>query len=245
MKRRPAVVRIVGVLLSLLLIAHSFATLAWISGSSGFTDTNEQQGLQTYIMPMFGQDWAVFAPEPANLTQTELIIRAKLPNGERTGWFNVTATDVEQSILHRPVPSRLYLTNFKLVAKYEIARNALPSRVRSTPLNSFTGAHWLLNLESAVSKNVPQAKDAAIDSYLMNERTITALTASIARVRWGARLNAVQFKIVKEEVPPYSDRNKPTGLREQEFVSGWREPIRVVGMDGAAIELRYGVNGES
>lgn len=223
---------------------HGFATVAWLSGSATLMGLVGQERVSAYINPMFAQNWSVFAPEPSK-TNSELSVQGRLEDGSTTDWFNVSAIDVEQSILHHPVPSRLYLTNFSLMAHYEGAVNRLPQPAQSVPTESYVGTDWLTELKSALPAGTAPAETDFIETYVKNERAITGLSASIARVRWEQPLQAVRFRIVNVDVPLYAERDNAEYRPEpEEFISGWREPVPVPGMDLEALEHRYGQDGD-
>src|SRR5690606_9067163 len=80
-------------------IWHIFASFLWIAPPSALREIPTQQVLAGYMLPMFGQSWSVFAPEPIN-GDYHFNVRAVIEKDgveTETGW--VSATDVELSMI--------------------------------------------------------------------------------------------------------------------------------------------------
>ena len=80
---------------------HLFASFLWIAPSSTLREVIPGNLLSQYMIPMWGQSWSVFAPEPIN-GDYYFDVRAVVstPDGgeETTDW--VRATDVELDCTH-------------------------------------------------------------------------------------------------------------------------------------------------
>src|SRR5690625_7741122 len=63
-RRLGAVKRTVTLVAVLFTAFHVFATFLWIAPSSPLRAVVPGNALQSYMIPMFGQSWSVFAPEP-------------------------------------------------------------------------------------------------------------------------------------------------------------------------------------
>src|SRR5699024_6735921 len=71
----------------------------WIAPYSPLREVIPGNMLQNYMIPMFGQSWSVFAPEPIN-GDYRFEVRAILQDGDdlvETEWIN--ATEVELSMI--------------------------------------------------------------------------------------------------------------------------------------------------
>lgn len=239
MKKRPIVVRLVGAALALVLLWHGLATVIYLSGSTQLANIVGHGTINSYMTPIFKQYWSVFAPDPIH-EDTELSIRAKL-NGTPTEWFNVSKTDVDRSILHHPVPSRLYLTNFQLTSHYQVSVGLLPKDLQQVPTQSYVGPDWMRQL----TKDLPtggQAEDAAaVAQFLKDETAMTSMASSVARARWGDGVTEVQIRIATIPVKPYSVRHDPNyQVKTTYFDAGWRQIVKVKNIDLAAIASMYG-----
>ncbi|HEV7166739.1 MAG TPA: DUF5819 family protein [Micrococcaceae bacterium] len=239
MKKRPIVVRVVGGLLALVLLWHGLATVIYLSGSTQLAKVVGPGTVNAYMTPLFKQYWSVFAPDPIH-EDTELLIRAKA-GGMETDWFNISRADVDRSILHHPVPSRLYLTNFQLTSHYQVSEGLLPKNLQQVPANSYTGTDWLDKLKKDLPDNGSAADAGAITQFIKDETAMTNMVSSVARARWGDSVTEVQFKILTVPVKPYPVRNDANyQVQTAEFDGGWRQSVKVPGIDLAAIAAMYG-----
>ncbi|MBG0738466.1 hypothetical protein IV500_03365 [Paeniglutamicibacter antarcticus] len=239
MKKRPVVVRLVGAALTLLLLWQGLATVSYLSGSTQLANIAGKGTINAYMTPLFKQYWSVFAPDPIQ-ADTELLIRAKV-NGSDTDWFNISRADVQRSILHHPVPSRLYLTNFALTSHYQVSAELLPPGLQSVPKKSFVGADWLDQLKKDLQDGGSAKDAAAINQFTKDETAMTSMVSSVALARWGEAVTAVQIKIRTIPVKPYAERNNADyQVKPAEFDAGWRGIVRVPEIDLAAITAMYG-----
>ncbi len=239
MKKRPVVVRLVGAVLTLLLLWQGLATVSYLSGSTQLANIAGKGTINAYMTPLFKQYWSVFAPDPIQ-DDTELLIRAKV-NGSDTDWFNISQADVQRSILHHPVPSRLYLTNFALTSHYQVSAGLLPHSLQGVPQKSFVGADWLDQLKKDLPEGGSATDDAAINQFIKDETAMTSMVSSVALARWGEAVTAVQIKIRTTPVKPYAERNNADyQVKPVEFDAGWRGAVRVPEIDLAAIKAMYG-----
>ncbi len=239
MKKRPIVVRVVGGLLALVLLWHGLATVIYLSGSTQLANIAGRGTVNAYMTPLFKQYWSVFAPDPIH-EDTELLIRARTGSTE-TDWFNISKADVDRSILHQPVPSRLYLTNFQLTSHYQVSAGLLPKNLQQVPTNPYTGADWLDKLKRDLPDNGSAPDAAAITQFIKDETAMTSMVSSVARARWGDSVTEVQFKILTTPIKPYPVHNDANyQVKTAEFDGGWRQSVRVPDIDLAAIAAMYG-----
>ncbi len=239
MKKRPVVVRLVGAALTLVLLWQGLATVSYLSGSTQLANIAGKGTINAYMTPLFKQYWSVFAPDPIQV-DTELLVRAQV-NGTDTEWFNISQADVDRSILHHPVPSRLYLTNFQLTSHYQVSAGLLPQNLQNVPKQSFVGSDWLDRMKKSLADTGSAAETAAVTQFIKDETAMTSMVSSVARARWGDGVTAVRFTIRTIPVKPYAERNNTDyQVKATEFETGWRGVIQVPEIDLAAIEAMYG-----
>jgi hypothetical protein len=239
MKKRPIVVRVVGAVLALVLLWHGLATVIYLSGSTQLASIVGRGTVSSYMNPLFKQYWSVFAPDPI-AADTELLIRAKV-DGKDTNWFNISQADVDRSILHHPVPSRLYLTNFQLTSHYQVSAGLLPEELQQVPSRSYTGPNWQDAMRSDLSGAAQGAGADAVEQFLKDELALTSMISSVALARWGNDVTAVQARIRTIPVTPYAERNNANyQVNVAEYEPGWRQVVHVPGMDLSAIADMYG-----
>ncbi|HEY8294843.1 MAG TPA: DUF5819 family protein [Micrococcaceae bacterium] len=175
------------------------------------------------------------AGEPATAPRLNVVGRVEswLLDGKRAQYGT--------SILHQPVPSRLYLTNFQLTSHYQVSDGLLPKNLQQVPTNAYTGADWLDKLKKDLPDNGSAADAAATTQFIKDETAMTSMVSSVARARWGDSVTEVQFKILTTPIKPYPVRNDASyQVKTTEFDGGWRQSVRVPDIDLAAIAAMYG-----
>jgi hypothetical protein len=245
-QRRPAGIRIVGILLALGLLWHGYASVA-VSVTARTPAALDRipagAWVRDYALPVFRQDWMVFAPTPGNADST-LRVRARLTDGSRTGWFNITEADIARSIRGRLVPSRMYLANFKAVSWYRTSFENLPEGMQAVLSREFTGKRWADRLERQLLSAQAEADRQAIREHLRHERALTALAAAVVRARHepgAASPEAVQIMIVTVPVTPYSERENPRYQPDTAVLRpGWRPMVETEGLEPGVLEQMYG-----
>ena len=95
-------------LVALLLTAwHIFASFLWIAPAGPARNLVPGDLLRSYMLPLYGQSWSVFAPEPVNGDHRLEVRAVVMRDGveEVTDW--VSPTDVELSLSrHNLFPPR-------------------------------------------------------------------------------------------------------------------------------------------
>jgi hypothetical protein len=217
-------VRIVSGALVLLTAWHVFASFLWIYPPSALRQLPPDGALSSYMLPLFGQSWSVFAPEPIN-GDYHFNVRALVTDdaGEEveTGW--VSATDVELSMIRNNLfPPRAGIQAEELAGNYKNAWEDLAEKQRAVTLENHTDDEWLATL----SEELDEA-DADVDAelYLGVDRMATAYATQVAHAIWGDEVVAVQFRVSRQNVVPYADRNDPNAKRPDPMVirPGWRD----------------------
>ncbi len=238
------------VVVALVLGWHFFFTYTWGTSSIALRALIGTSLLNGYMMPMFTQGWAVFAPNPGS-TNVSLQVRAMLPaaqgasaswaGAQPTGWFNITGSDTAQFVRDHPAPSRMYLNNYILGDRFHGAFLAMNAGVREVVGNDYFGAHWLDRLKTDLTRH----PNPAADSYIQYEQTVTGLATAIARQRWGNTITAVQVRTVSTPPVPFDERFEKVKEVPSYFVEGWRQPLDVPGLDSAVIHDFYAKRGGS
>lgn len=218
-------VRIVGLLASLLLVWHVFASFLWIFPPSPLRQLVSGQALSSYMLPLFGQSWSVFAPEPIN-GNYHLNVRAILATDageETTGW--VSATDVELSMIQNNLlPPRAGVQAEELASLYKNAWEVLEPTQQEVVAGGYYRGEWESRLKTALRSD---ENGDAVDTYMGLEHTITAYATQVARAIWGDDVVYVQFRVSRQNVIPYADRNDPEAERPEPSIvsTGWRAPV--------------------
>lgn len=223
-KKLVRVVMVIAVLAAVWHIAASFLWIAPYSAGARALFPGGQQVLSSYMIPMFGQSWSVFAPEPINGDYI-LKVRAALPQAgaeeKITDW--VDATEVETSMIrHNLFPPRAGIGAGELASDFKGKWDALTADHKIVVnLNYFNGDDWPIRLSEKLQT---YSNAEVVAPYLETENTVIKYATQVARAVWGPTVTRVQFQIYRQNVIPFNDRNTP-GVQPQPKQladTGWR-----------------------
>lgn len=231
--QRALWVRIIGGIAILVTGWHLFASFLWIAPSSPLREVVPGNALNSYMLPMFGQSWSVFAPEPVN-GDFYFEVRAQLGDGRtETEW--VRATDVEMAMtMGNLFPPRAGIMASELANKLKGRFEDLSTTKQQVVAGPFTGDDWQQQLEQQLNGDTAADKnDATVGEYLAQERMAAAYATQVARAMWGDDVTAVQYRAGRQNVIPFADRNAVDAERPAaSFVEpGWRAPLVVEGQN--------------
>lgn len=229
-------VRIVAVLAVILTAWHVFASFLWIAPySENAREVVPGDMLSSYMIPLFGQSWSVFAPEPIN-GDYHFNVRAIITNAEgieeTTGW--VSATDVELSMLkYNLFPPRGGIQSSELASSYKGAFDGMSEVDRAVIGGDFAVSGWEVGLRAALeqqedtSGGSAEARTKKIDELLGEEHRSAAYATQVARAIWGDSVSQVQFRVSRQNIIPFKERHNPDAVRPEPTIvlPGWREPI--------------------
>lgn len=229
-KQVPMVARVAVVVVCALLGWHFLATYTWNAAPNAVRAAIGQETLQAWMIPMFGQSWAVFAPNPGSVNQS-LEVRAVIDGEETTEWYSLTDRATREDVKLHPVPSRMYLNDYILANRYYDAALAIPVEVRDLAGKEFVGEEWWSQLESTMLEASGVEPDKRISDFVLYERTVLGLVTEAAVARWGEGVRMVQVRVVKTPVVPFAQRGTDFETEVTSFTDGWRSPLRVDGID--------------
>lgn len=210
---------------------HVAASFVWIAPPAAIRDVFPGDSLRSYMLPLFGQDWSVFAPSPIN-GDYDVEVRAVVadPTGpqEATEWVSITAAELTL-ITHQPFPSRAGIVSWTAASEYKRAYDRLDdSQQDAVALSFHEGDDWQQRLNSAVARG---STSTTTIRFLTSEERMTGLASAAARALWGDDVEAVQFRVSRTNVVPFADRNSADRRRPDPKIvdSGWRGVIRLPG----------------
>ncbi|WP_336660641.1 DUF5819 family protein [Leucobacter sp. USHLN153] len=235
-KPRKLWVRLVALLAVLLAGWHILASFLWIAPfSANAREIVPGNALSSYMLPMFGQSWSVFAPEPIN-GDYHFNVRAVLEDesGERTetGW--VSATDVEISMIrYNLTPPRAGIQSTELASSFKSSYDALTDVQRTIAGGNFTTEKWEVGLRAALeNEGKNSAQDAAqteknanaVEEFMADDHRATAYATQVAKAVWGDEVVQVQYRVSRQNVIPFAQRHNPRAERPEPTVvlPGWR-----------------------
>lgn len=220
---RPPALRVFLVVASLFTAWHVFASFLWIAPVSPLRDVVPTGALKNYMLPMFGQSWSVFAPEPINGSYA-FNVRATVVGDDGveilTDW--VSATDVELSMIqYNLFPPRAGIQAAQLASEYKGAYDALTADHKViAKLNYFEGDWESRMVEKMKSYGSPEL----VDAYIDDDHQATAYATQVALAIWGDGVTKVQYQVTRQNVIPFTERNNPNAVPPARTVveTGWR-----------------------
>lgn len=233
-RKRPAWLR--GVTIGCVAITawHLLATFLWVAPPSGLRDLVPQKALSSYMMPLFGQSWSVFAPSPVNGDYT-VKVRAQLEGSKKaTEW--VDATDVESRMLtHHLSPQRAAILGGIQGRDYKKTFDKLEKAQKDVvAAGYFKGDDWLARLDqSLIASAESTAEKHRAEAHMEAEKTTTAYATQVAHAVWGDAVNYVEFEVSRQSVVPFKHRHDPEAKRPEAVVisTGWRGRYTVPGQN--------------
>ena len=232
--KRPLVRRVVMILLAAFTAFHIFATFVWVAPASGLRQLFPGDLLRSYMLPMFGQSWSVFAPEPVNGDYRLRVRATVVQDGEqKTGaWVDATAAELAM-LTHHLFPPRAAIQAAELAQRYRRAYDRLGSAHHAVAeLSYYKGDDW----ESRLHGDLRKHRDADLEALFEAERQITAYATQVAYAVWPGEIVRVQFEVSRQNVVPFDRRNDPDARRPRPKIvkTGWRGPVEEPGQSRAA-----------
>ncbi|MFT4232821.1 MAG: DUF5819 family protein [Leucobacter sp.] len=223
---------------ALLTAWHVFASFLWIGPVTPLREVVPGEALTSYMIPLFGQSWSVFAPEPIN-GDYHFNVRAVLDrDGEEveTGW--VSATDVELSMIrYNLFPPRAGIQSSEVASQYKGSYDRLGSAQKAVVAETRRSDAWEEELRGALladpsgdGGSAPlgdEAGEADVDRYIAAEHLSTAYATQVAGAIWGDEVVSVQFRVSRQNIVPFAERNSPEAQRPEPTVAepGWRARV--------------------
>lgn len=251
-----------------LLLAHFAATLLWaapgyVTGrpdddapGTGAPAIGVHRALETYMTPVFAQNWSIFAPSPLHVEYALRVrgVYAGGPDGALVPgpWIDTTAVEVRALTGHM-LPAATERPSRRLASEARAAYLALPTQARWVVLASPTS---LRSQEPADAEPWPGLRTAlldtgaapdVVDDYLAMDRALAAYATQVLRasgtgargpesVTGGHDPAYVQASVVRRVVARYGTGERP---EPTELVLGARPPVVVPGQDDAAFRATW------
>ena len=223
-RRRPLWIRLCTVVALALTAWHILASFLWIAPPGPARDAVPGDALRLYMLPLFGQSWSVFAPEPVN-GDHRLEVRALIETDGTevvTDW--VSPTDVELSLSrHNLFPPRAANLGLQVASAHKGAYEDLDEEHEEALKQDFTTQDWPARLSAALA-SPDDDEETAVDTYLEAEELTTAYATQVAYAVWGDDVTRVQFRTTRQNVIPFAERNEPDAEKPalQVVDTGWR-----------------------
>lgn len=204
---------------------HVAASFLWIAPAGPARDAVPGDALRSYMLPLYGQSWSVFAPAPINGDHRLDIRAVVVENGEErvTDW--VRATDVEISLSrHNLFPPRAANLAINVSSAHQSAYDDLNDDHEAVVAVDYVQDEWQPRLEEDLGEVLGSDDDEAVNAYLEAEEELTAYATQVAYAVWGENVARVQFQTTRQNVVPFAERNEPDAQKPplQVVNTGWR-----------------------
>lgn len=223
---RPIWIRVLAIIATVAAATHIAASFLWIGPYSEGARSlfpGGQSGLSAYMLPIFGQSWSVFAPEPINGDYSLSVRAVTEENGQTRATEWVNATEVETRMLtHNLLPPRAAIQSTELAARFAGAWQELSDDHRViVELGYYSGEDWQPRLRE---KLLSYGGEEVVERYLAREDQATRYATQVARAVWGDAVVTVQFEVKRQNVIPFDKRNEPDAVRPapSHYSTGWR-----------------------
>jgi hypothetical protein len=242
-----------------LLLAHFVATFLWAAPGylTGLPDdevpageapaTGVHRALETYMTPVFAQNWSLFAPSPLHVDYALRVrgVYAGGPDGALTPgpWIDTTAVEAG-ALTGRLLPAATERPSRRLAADVRAACLALPAEARGVVLRAPAGVRGTVPEPAGSWPGLRMAlldagaAPGVVDDYLAQDQALAAYATQVlhaagtgARSAPRRRLVYVQANIVRSAVAPYRTPERP---EPTELTIGPRPPVRLPGQDDGA-----------
>lgn len=184
--------------------------------------------VSSVVLPYFGQNWRVFAPNILKVNRT-LEMRAQWRNEEgelvRSDWVSIT--DIEQRTAQgNMAPSRIEKSSWNASGTYLLRFNKLDEeqreRVQGTFIEQHDGGVRAIPVESLVEEL--GVDDPAVIRYLRMDYMFMRYMTVYATAGFDETIERVQWRIVRERPNDFVNRfNDDQQYTDNVTTFGWRQ----------------------
>lgn len=231
-KRRPVAIRATMTGVCLFVAWHIFASFLWIAPYAPLREVVPGNLLSQYMLPMFGQSWSVFAPEPIN-GDYRIKVRAVITKGAQeveTNW--VDATEVEISMIqYNLFPPRAGIGAVEVASQLKGSFDKLTADHKVIAALGYFQDDWEHRLEDKMKS---YGEPELVDAFLAKEQQTLAYATQVAYAMWGeSNVVRVQYNVTRQNVIPFAQRHNPEAVRPaiQNVDTGWRGTVVRNGQD--------------
>lgn len=225
-----------------LVLLHASAVALWVGPENLLREKIGTDRLSSYILPMFDQNWSVFAPE-ADFGNDMLEIRATVtgPDGRdvRTDWVKVTAREIVPAVRYHPFPSRTTAITNRLATENVQVFGALGAKQQAV----IATADQHVSLDGLRAQLLAAATSdterTAVTGYLKVETAVEYFLSGIANAIWGDKLVMFQFRRNRQLVTNYeTSRGTRVTTGAYTFTTNWR-PVHALTAGDRAVYAAY------
>ena len=233
LRRLPRAARLLALLLVLVVGVHTALVATWAAPNNEIRQTIGAANLRSYILPVFEQNWSIFAPNPRR-TAVAFEVRAMVEDpatGETvtTDWVDLVAAE-DAMVRGNPFAPRMASSSRRVADRLHSAVRRLNDEQRGWIEANYvtTPIEQLRDRLTAVEGDAP-ANAAQVDNYMVANEAATSLATAFAEHYWEGEVIHVQYRSSTRPVPSYPNEDErtvdDTSRNEREY--GWRAPIEI------------------
>ncbi|WP_157878775.1 DUF5819 family protein [Streptomyces sp. CT34] len=218
-----------GAAVSLALAFHFCMTALY---NAPFNPIKEKYGdkITAYMVPYFGQNWNLFAPEPIDRDQGVLVrAQKRQPDGSRitTGWTDVTSPGLQKLYGERLWPSRQFRVTAGVPQQLSSWRDPEIEKLRKTGKSGGDAGDQTKRKKQGVEGNLPLTRGEK-DSVEQAIRFTQSFASSEAMKLWGPDIELVQVRLVTNIYPRFSQRHVRGAQGKVSYYDlAWLKPVKV------------------
>ncbi|WP_329128272.1 DUF5819 family protein [Streptomyces caniferus] len=185
--------------------------------------------ITSYMLPYFGQDWHLFAPDPIDRDNGVLVrVKKRRPDGSMatTAWTDVTSPAQQQLYGERLWPSREFRVGAGVPQLLDSWRDPDLEKLRkkdqdTKPPEKGARKDKKGGENPPLSQGEKDSRDEAI-------RFAQSFGSAQARKLWGSDVEYVQVRIVSNEFPRFSQRYARDAKGKVSYYDlAWMKPVKV------------------
>jgi hypothetical protein len=214
-----------------LTVWHVWATFLWVAPPTPLRQLVPGNLLTDYMIPLYGQSWSVFAPDPINGNYT-FKVRAIVDNSGKqtqTDWVDATAVELSMSE-DNLFPPRAANVAVQQASQFKGAWDALTADHKVIAALGYFDGNWQ---KREAAKMKTYGTPAVVDAYITQERYTDAYATQVAEAVWGKNVTRVQFQIYRQNIPDfYSRKNAALPAQPLQIADvGWRGTTTLPGQN--------------
>lgn len=184
--------------------------------------------VNSYIAPLFQQNWQLFAPTPVN-EERGFLVRARVSesNGEirTTEFYDFTSplvNEIHARRLFPPRKPRMVSNTMQLLGFKDPIADRLRKYVEDLSVEQLAEGNTTLQVTEE-HRPLPLTPSEA-QVYRTGVETVRLVASKAAHDRWGDNIIEIQVRIVVNEFPPFSQRGANNVVGEVTIQDlGWLE----------------------
>lgn len=212
--QHPARARVLVWLLVVTVLAHTALIALWVGPDNPIRQQVGASTLRSYAVPVFEQNWQIFAPTPRRVA-VEFEFRARIldaDSGEVTTSDWINAVDGEDALIRgNPFPPRMSLGARRITNRLNAAMREMNAEQREQ-IEAHYRTTSIAELRPRLLRGEGDspASEAWVDRYLLFDGVAVEFATYYASNLWDGEVVEVQYRTSSRYVPTYASRGGRT-----------------------------------